>query len=136
MVGFCTKVRRATAATLFIAVLLVASSAGAIETRRWLYGSLIGLGIGAGAGVGIGYAACDSSRGSGGFCTNRAAGMTYLGVAFAAFGFGVGGVINYAVTKPKPEVEPTADALAPGAILPSLWVDPKRGGGISAAMVF
>ena len=121
------------AAALLIAAALPAQ---ALETRRWLYGSLIGLGVGSGAGVAIGYAACDNARGSDSFCTNRAAGMIYRGLTFGVFGFGVCGVINYAVTKPKPEAEPTVDALAPGGILPSLWIDPKGGGGLSAAMVF
>ena len=119
---------------LFLSAASLPRSATALEARQWLYGSMIGLGVGAGAGVGIGYAVCDNPRGSGSFCTNRAAGMTYLGVGLGALGFGVGGVINYTLTKDKPEK--SAALLPAGALYPSLWIDPEGGGGLAAAMAF
>lgn len=120
-----------------MALLLVcalSSSASALETRRWLYGSLAGLAVGAGAGIGIGAGVCDNPRGSDNFCTNKAAGMTYLGIGLGAMGFGLGGVINYALTKPSEEKNAGA-SLAP-SLVSSIWIDPEGGGGLTAAMAF
>lgn len=100
-----------------IAAMAVAARPAAAKSH-WLSGALIGLGTGATAGIGIGYAACSGDRSSGTFCTNRPAGMTYLGVGFGGLGF-AGGALTGSHFKKGPPADKAGKALDPSAVKPA-----------------